>query len=232
MWNTKNLKEQLQNLLIQYPQISIIEADSTNIIRLKGVLSVNRSAFDYTLQKDYLIEILIPVLDAELPQIKSLDNAIDKTYPHYYIESGMLCLETDTAVKFRFIEGFNLIEWMSEYVETYFFSYEYYCRFGSFPFGERSHSYLGIIETYQDIFNETDLAKTVKLFKYAATQKYTGHEECPCGSGCRLRKCHGPVLFPYMSDLRKKRIIQTDLENIQREIIAYESKMRDSKKTK
>lgn len=230
MWNTTNLDEQINILLNHYPQITITETDS-NQIRLYGTININRSACNYTLQKDYLIEILLPTSDAELPKIKVLDNAIDKSYPHQY-KDGTLCLETDTAVKFRFIDTFNLTEWLDEYVEPYFFSYEYYCRFGHFPFGERSHWILGLIETYQDIFNEQDYFKAYSLVEYAGTKNYVGHEECPCGSGLRLRKCHGPFLFPYMTDLRKKQIIQDDLDIIRKEVIAYESQKRNSKKTK
>lgn len=231
MWNTVNLNEQVHNLLNQYPHLTIAETES-NQIRLMGTVTVNRSACNYTLQKSYLIEILIPVFDAELPKIKSLDKAIDKSYSHQNKEDGTLCLETDTAIKLRFIDAFNLTEWMDEYVEPYFFSYEYFCRFGCFPFGERSHWIMGLVETYQDIFNEHDYIKAYKLIKYAGTKNYVGHEECPCGSGHRLRKCHGPFLYPYMTDLRKKQIIQDDIDTIQEEIIAYESQKRNSKTTK
>ena len=147
MWNTNNLKEQVNDVLSQYPQLTVDETDS-NQIRLYGTINVNRSACNYTLQKNYLIEILLPDSDKELPKIKSVDNCIDKSYPHQY-KDGTLCLETDGTVKLRFIDNFNLIEWMDEYVEPYFFSYEYFSRFGFFPFGERSH---GFVENLIKIF--------------------------------------------------------------------------------
>ena len=230
MWNTNNLKEQVNDVLSQYPQLTVDETDS-NQIRLYGTINVNRSACNYTLQKNYLIEILLPDSYKELPKIKSVDNCIDKSYPHQY-KDGTLCLETDGTVKLRFIDNFNLIEWMDEYVEPYFFSYEYFSRFGFFPFGERSHGFVGIIESYQDIFNEKDLSKTYSLLEYASENIYHGHVSCPCGSGLRLRKCHGTSLFPYMTDIRKKRILQEDLNTIRKEIIAIELQRRDSKKTK
>ena len=80
MWNTNNLKEQVNDVLSQYPQLTVDETDS-NQIRLYGTINVNRSACNYTLQKNYLIEILLPDSDKELPKIKSVDNCIDKSPP-------------------------------------------------------------------------------------------------------------------------------------------------------
>lgn len=226
MWNTYNLDEQIQHLLNHYPSLAIVETDFKQI-RLIGTISIYRSACNYTLCKDYTIELFIPISDSELPKIKCTDNSIDVNYPHRYT-NGMLCLETDTTIKFRFIDGFNLVEWMDEYVETYFFSYEYYMRYGHFPFGERSHGFIGIVESYQDIFNETDYGKIYALLQYSAEHSYHGHVDCPCGSGLRLRKCHGLYLYPYMTDMRKKHIIQNDYNTIRKEVLAIESARRNS----
>lgn len=226
MWNTYNLDEQIQLLLNHYPSLSIAETDYKQI-RLKGTISIYRSACNYTLCKDYAVELFIPVSATELPKIKCTDNSIDVNYPHRYT-NGTLCLETDTTIKFRFIDGFNLVDWMDEYVEIYFFSYEYYMRYGRFPFGERSHGFIGIIESYRDIFNETDYGKIYALLQYSAENSYHGHIECPCGSGLRLRKCHGSYLFPHMTDMRKKHIIQNDYNTIRKEVLAIESARRNS----
>lgn len=72
---------------------------------------------------------------------------------------------------------------MIEYVEPYYFSYEFFQRYGEFPFGERGHDWEGIIQTYSDYFNEPDVVKTIKLMAFISGQKYRGHVLCPCGSG-------------------------------------------------
>lgn len=221
MWNTYNLNEQIQSLLKAYPSLAITKTDLKQI-RLKGTINIYRSACNYTLSKDYRIEIFLPVSDSALPKIMCTDNSVDINYPHRYVD-GTLCLETDTAIKFRFINGFDLVAWMNEYVETYFFSYEYYTRYGHFPFGDRSHGFLGVIESYQDIFEEQDYIKICALLKYAAKNSYRGHIKCPCGSGLPLRKCHGEQLFSHMVDLQKKSIIQNDYNMICKEVLAIES---------
>ena len=53
------------------------------------------------------------------PIIFDAGNAIDSNYSHQY-KDGSLCLETDAAVRIRFIDGFDLVSWMQEFVEPYF----------------------------------------------------------------------------------------------------------------
>ena len=203
---------QVLELLQQYPKLSLMKSDAS-CIRLQGEIDVYRTASNFTLDRVYSIEVRIPVDSADLPTVSDLGGAIDTSYPHRYT-SGALCLETDAAIRLRFIDGFNLTKWVEEYVESYYFSYEYYMRFGAYPFGERPHGIEGIFSTYQDLFQETDIKTLWALLQYCADKNYHGHINCPCGSMKRLRQCHGKILFPIMTDSRKKEVIQMDVEVI------------------
>ena len=121
-------------------------------------------------------------------------------------------------------DGFNLLQWMDEYVEPYYFTYEYFMRFGSYPFGERPHGPEGVISTYQELFHEEDLGKTFILMMYCADESYRGHIHCPCGSGKKLRSCHGQYLFPLMTNPAIKEIIRSDVEPIRKAIIENASR--------
>lgn len=222
--------EQVDRLLTAYPKLNIIESNSKRI-RLCGSIEVYRSAYDYTLQKEYPIEIDIPLGNDELPTIIETNSLIASDYPHRY-KNGSLCLETNTSIRMRFIDGFDLIAWMDEFVEPYFFSYEYYTRYGSFPFGERPHGLSGVVHTYQEIFHTDDPRKACALLRYVAEEAYRGHAPCPCGSGEKLRKCHGQYLKPFIMDPRKKAIALSDLQYLRRELNAYEQSGRNTSKTK
>ena len=222
--------EQVQRLLKEYPNLNVIESTPKQI-RISGVIEVYRSACGYTLQKDYSIEVIFPLNNEEFPTIRETNNQIASDYPHRY-EDGILCLETNTAFRMRFIEGFDFVAWMSEYVEPYFFSYEFYTRFGSLPFGERPHGLNGIIHTYQELFHTDDFVKACSLIRYVAEEVYRGHAPCPCGSEIRLRKCHGQYLQPIMMDQRKKNIVISDLQYLRNELNAYEQSKRDNTKAK
>ena len=222
--------EQVQHLLTLYPKLEVKESDST-IIRLAGPIEVYRAACNYTLQKEYQIEIIVPIENDDLPTIIETANMIDVGYPHRY-KDGSLCLETNTAIRMRFIDGFDLAAWMDEFVEPYFFSYEFYVRYGTFPFGERPHGLNGIIQTYQEIFHANDGGSTCALLRYAAEEAYRGHVSCPCGSGEKLRKCHGQFLMPFMTNPKKRAIAQADLHFIRKEITAFEQSRRNYAKAK
>lgn len=121
---------------------------------------------------------------------------------------------------------------MSEYVETYFFSYEFYQRYGEFPFGERGHGFEGIIQTYSDFFNETDMGKTIRLMASISTRQYRGHSQCPCGSGLKLRSCHGPSIMKFYTDNRLKTIVRKDYFLLEEAVKKYDEQQHNTRAAK
>ena len=104
---------------------------------------------------------------------------------------------------------------MVNYVETYFFSYEYFKRYGVFPFGERAHGIIGLLDYYGEKLNETDLTKTYYLMRYIATKPYRGHFKCPCGSQKHLRDCHGKYVIAYYNNFDAYEFLKQDLSLIE-----------------
>lgn len=217
MWNCDDIQTEVNELLMHYQKLSISKEDATGI-HLSGTIDVYRSALDYILQKQYVVEIEVPKALDKLPVVFDKKGAVSSNYAHKYVD-GSLCLETDSYIMYRFIDGMNLVAWMDEFVEPYFFSYEFFCRFGKYPFGERPHNAEGIIHTYQDLWHESDPLITFQLLRYAAEEQYRGHLFCPCNSGKRIRNCHGPIMFSYMSDTRRLEILRNDLKNIRKVLI-------------
>ena len=221
---------QVTELTKQYPDLKTTKS-SPEVIRLRGNIWINRSFLDFTVDQTYGIEITIPLNTPALPSVKDIGGSISDDYPHRYL-SGELCLETETIIRIRFIDGFNLTKWMDEFVEPYYFSYEYYRRYCVFPFGDRPHDLDGLIDSYRDIFQENDPVITWKLMQYCSMGKYRGHLPCPCGSGKRTRDCHGGNLLPIVSDPRKKEIVKNNANTIIEEIIKHESARKNTKKAK
>lgn len=185
IFSKESALQQVKSLLQIYDKLHI-EKESNQEIILTGEILVNRTASSYTLYKTYHIEVHIPFESDKLPYVFDIGNAIDSNYNHQY-KDGPLCLETDFAIRIRFVDGLNLVSWMQEFVEPYFFSYEYYQRFGCFPFGERSHGIEGILQSLGDVFQETDNIKVCKILMFIYSDRYRGHLPCPCGSGKNIR---------------------------------------------
>ena len=185
IFSKESALQQVNSLLQIYDKLHI-EKESNQEIILTGEILVNRTASSYILYKTYHIEVHIPFESDKLPYVFDIGNAIDSNYNHQY-KDGPLCLETDFAIRIRFVDGLNLVSWMQEFVEPYFFSYEYYQRFGCFPFGERSHGIEGILQSFGDVFQETDNIKVCKILMFIYSDRYRGHLPCPCGSGKNIR---------------------------------------------
>ena len=125
--------------LYNYRKLKICTMEETEIV-LAGSILINRSAKGFQLCKEYSVKIVIPIESEKLPYVLDAGNHIDCNYPHRYL-NGKLCLETDTSIRVRFVDGFSLEAWLEEFVEPYYFSYEFYQRYGEFPFGERGHDW-------------------------------------------------------------------------------------------
>ena len=222
--------QQIDHLLHIYDGLSIENILDTEIV-LGGHILVNRTALGYQLYKKYQIRIIIPLNSDSLPYVIDIGNQIEKGYPHLYAD-GQLCLETDAAIRTYFIAGFNLEIWMRDFVEPYYFSYEYYQRYGVFPFGERAHGIEGVLQTYGEYFNELDYVKIFRLMEFIQFGQYRGHLPCPCGSGKKMRSCHGKFIKKFFEDNNLKIIVQSDYEAIKEVLDAYYEQSRNSNATK
>lgn len=218
IFNRESAEQQIEELRHHYGDLDR-ESESEKEIILAGKIFVNRTHNGFTLRKSYAIKIVIPFDSEDLPYVIDVAGAIAKDYPHRYSD-GRLCLETDTAIRIRFASEFSLLVWMQDYVETYFFSYEYYIRYGEFPFGERSHGIKGLLETYQDLFRTENLTQAASLVLFIRNQRYRGHIPCPCGSGLKLRNCHGKYIMKYCTDPELKKIVSCDGAYIEEAVLA------------
>ena len=141
----------------------------------------------------YLIRIYIPSeYPKELPRVWELSGRIPEDYHKFSDEA--LCLGTSLNVKINFHENPSLLGFIEGSVAAYLFGYSYKLKYGTLPFGERSHGIDGVIEHYKELFSTQDLIDVVKLLEVLVYQDYQNNQECPCGSGENIEQCHGDVL--------------------------------------
>ena len=85
------------------------------------------------------------------------------------------------------------------FVENCLIPHLYSCSYkdlhGKLPFGELSHGGAGILEYYQELFGVQEATGVLGLLRILADANYRGHLECPCGSGAKVRNCHGDQLM-------------------------------------
>ena len=221
---------QVAALLQKYPNLEIASKAETEII-ITGWIHIARIFNDFPLIKNVQLEITIPIAQERFPYVKDTGGHIDTKYPHRYL-SGHLCLATEIDLKLHFLDGFDLLQWMDDFVEPYYFSHEYYQRFGCYPFGDRAHGYLGAIQSYCDWFSVSRLDTISSiLIQIQANNHYRGHHLCFCGSGKKMRDCHGQQILYFYQYPQLRRHLITDLNNLRKELqeLEYERNRSSSK---
>lgn len=203
IYSWKNRYDVIIEMQQFYPDLQISE-EREESVKLRGNICVNRKISDFTLYREYKVEILLFKDENKLPEVYDIDGQIDSQYPHRY-KDGKLCLDTDVAIKIRFENGIDLCLWMQDFVEVFYFSYEYFKRNGEYPFGERKHGSDGVIETYGDYFHVAQKKSILNCLRYITVKGYNGHDQCPCGSGKYIRKCHGKYILPFYNNKKNRK---------------------------
>ena len=217
------IKPQIEELLHKHNGMIEVPSDyETNVI-LSGIIFINRIYNNYIVNKKYEAKIVIPLNNYELPKVFDVGNHIDTAYEHRY-EDGELCLDTNAYIALCFHNGYSLLQWMENIVEPYYYSYEYYTRFDKYPFGDRSHGNVGVIEAYQDIFKVNDGGKVCEILLEIINRRYRGHLPCPCGSGLKTRQCHGKHFLPFICNEQLNKVVEKDVISIYKELIQYDNK--------
>lgn len=210
---------QVAVLMQKYPNLEIV-SETNNTIVIVGSIQIARSFNDFPVVKNVQLEITIPIAQDCFPYVKDIGGHIDVKYPHRYL-SGRLCLATEIDLRLHFWDGFDLLRWMDEFVEPYYYSHDYYQRFDCYPFGDRLHGHFGAIQSYCDWFatSEIDVVTSI-LLQIEVNNRYRGHHPCFCGSGKKMRACHGKqILYFYQHPQLRKQLI-SDLNNVRKEIQA------------
>ena len=213
--SSKDCCKQRTELLNTYPHLQVKNQTADGIC-IAGKILVRGHPEYISLCREYDIEIYIRLNSDSLPHVREIGRKVRRNYSHIS-QDGTLCLATDTDIRLHFREEFNLAKWMKSYVEPFFWTYEYFCRYGVFPAGERSHGAEGILEFYKEHFQLEDTIQALDVIKYIAQIEYKGHHKCPCGSNLRLRNCHGSTISNAQKDMFLFELIEQDLAYIRKE---------------
>lgn len=181
----------LDLLAVNYPKLKYNALNQ----EITGNLHIEYMCNDEFIKGDF--EIKIHFFNNKLPKVWEVSNKIRKSYEHIY-DDRSLCLATDLEQEL-YLKTHTIVEWIREYVEKYFVSYIYYKRYGVFPFGEHSHGKKGIYEFIKIHYKMNNLIEAKKIYEYVCTKKYRGHLDCPCGSGKKIRNCHGKLILELLN---------------------------------
>lgn len=197
----------------------------------KGILDIDAVYNGHRIQDFF--EVLIVATDKypeEIPMIAEVGgrtkaigdkyNLKDRRDLHYNLANGIACLCVKQEEKIKFPPGSNLVNFIDNLVTPYFYSLSYFDQNGKWPWGERSHGGLGLLEFYAEnpvTQSKEEIENLVKVFRQDKNwkeynkqiRKLSGGRSCLCGSGRPFKKCHSQAwqgIKRLVEDSKKLRI--------------------------
>lgn len=175
----------------KYPSLEYVQRDNECIF--VGEIVLNHVYNDVRMTGKFDIEIVVPRdFPLALPTVKELSNYIDDSYTHRY-PNGYLCLASNLELKMYISKNHDISDFVDKYVIPYLYTYKYFKEYGIYPYGERSHGTMGDLEYLKDLFCVDNWKQVFDIIMFITKSTYRGHLLCPCGSGKRIRNCHGNI---------------------------------------
>ena len=117
---------------------------------------------------------------------------------------GFACLFVAEEKAKYYPDGSSLLDFFDGPVHSFFVGQALVDRGEPWPFGERSHGVAGIREYYEELLATTDISVILKYLQCLTPREQKGHWECPCGSGRKLRHCHGSFVYKLRQSIPRK----------------------------
>ncbi|MBI3919583.1 MAG: hypothetical protein HY322_21555 [Betaproteobacteria bacterium] len=192
---TEGLRRQIVELASVHSGLkNVVEHDAETIV--SGTLLFEASADGLeTIKESFEIELMIPHDFPEtLPRVKETAGRIDTRYEHRN-PSGTLCLAVPIEQRRVLLEQPTLLGCVNRLVVPYLYGYCFWKKHGRHPFDEAAHGHEGILRHYMDTFSLRDDLSALAVISFLLEHGYRGHHDCPCGSGLRVKICHGQALL-------------------------------------
>jgi hypothetical protein len=185
-----------QELVGTHPDLQVEVRDGA--VRLVGPL---RLCEDGTEIDRFDVEIVLSRRHPrEVPWVYEMGGRIPRiTDRHVYVE-GHACLFAPGERWRHWPPGSSLAAFLDGPVRSYFVGQAYFELMEQWPFGQRSHGFEGILESYAELLRTTDPRTIMRYLTALARRKLRPRLPCPCGSGRPIHSCHRMKL----ADLRGK----------------------------
>lgn len=180
----------VEAVLDRYAGLRIIPSRSDDL-RLAGPLAFSAIGPDgVTIDDEYDVEIAVaPEFPVRIPKVRERGGRIAPDY--HKLEGGLLCLGQSTALRLILHSSPTLLTFIERILIPYLYGHSYFLKHHKMPFGELDHGDAGIRAELATIFGVRNGEQPEEFLRLAGLQKRRANkEECPCGSGLRLGRCH------------------------------------------
>jgi hypothetical protein len=175
----------------KYPKLSIIDANGIPI--LTGEIDLIDEFGDH--RDTYSIEVHpVSTYPQRFPYVFETGGRLPRNVDWHVFESdGHCCIKVEPEEILICKRGITLLSFIEQQVIPYFFN-QTFRRINGYFINERSHGLLGVMEYYQQLFDEKNISTILRLMHFILRGEEPNRVSlCFCGSGKKYRKCHkGP----------------------------------------
>lgn len=192
---TEDLRQQIAELTGVHKGLATVTEGAAGTI-VSGALPFEASADGLeVISESFDIEVTIPKdFPATLPTVRETAGRIGSDYGHRN-PNGTLCLAIPVEQRRLFLEDPTLLGFINRLVIPYLYGFCFFQRHGRHPFSEAEHGNEGIVRHYVDTLDLRDEVSALAVVCFLIEVGYRGHHDCPCGSGQKVRACHGTQLL-------------------------------------
>ena len=206
---TEDLRKQIAELTGVHKNLATVVDGAAEMI-VTGALPFEASADGLeTISESFEIELMVPNdFPESLPRVRETGGRIEADYEHRN-PTGTLCLAVPIEQRRIFFEQPTLLGFVNRLVIPYLYGYCFFKKHGRHPFDEAEHGYEGILRHYIDTLGLRDDLAALGVVCFLLEHGYRGHHACPCGSGLKVRTCHGQALLK-LRQIHDERSLQGD----------------------
>jgi hypothetical protein len=182
-------------LVKKYEHLSL---DLSNLIPVvQGTLEFSAAYEGVKFTDSFDIKLFIPLdYNKTPPSAYEMAGKIPKEF--HTNGDGSLCLAPPVEIRRKFLEIPTLLGFVDNLLIPYLYSFKHFKDQGYMPYRDLPHGADGVMQYYFEAIGVDSASIVLDFLKIIALEDYRGHHECPCGSGSKIRKCHGKLLREFI----------------------------------
>lgn len=179
------------DLRARYPDLQVVQ--EAGLVFVRGSLPI---VHDEVVLDRFQIEIeFAPDYPMSLPKVRETAGRVPRVLDRHVIPStGYACLFVEEDWLVTVGREPDFFEFLDGPIRHFFIGQSLVEAGKPWPFGARSHGKKGVMEVYAEWFGTEDEPTIRRYLDCLSRDGLKGHWYCPCGSGRRIRACHGALL--------------------------------------
>lgn len=191
----------MEEVLEMFPKMKLEVESKVKI--LLGEVDIFDAANTYV--DSFSIKVIVPSrYPREFPKLFETGNKFEHIADRHINDDGSCCvcsLQEENLVSQR---GITIKSFFLKYVLPYLANQIYFDSQGKWANGDFDHGVLGIFQYYSELLKLENITEVIEFLSVFNVTKIYRNDDCFCGSGKKLKRCHEGT-YNIFKELSKKR---------------------------